>query len=207
MPSLRAQQSDLPRGLLRRFAPRNDSDNGRMTARGLLLVLALALPALLQGCGWEPLYADPQTGPADADLRSVKVAPIPERLGENLARALRQSFNPSNEPAEARYVLRVTPTITQLNLGISTQGVGTLGRTEITGNFQLNDLKTNTPILSGNSHVSASFDLVANGYANVVAMNDSQTRAIEELRRDLVTRLTVFFQRRAAETPPKPPKT
>ena len=30
---------------------------------------------VLAGCGWAPLYANRETGPADADLRAIKVSP------------------------------------------------------------------------------------------------------------------------------------
>ncbi|MBV9018252.1 MAG: hypothetical protein JO058_21585, partial [Alphaproteobacteria bacterium] len=54
-----------------------------------LLLLALAAAAGLPGCGWTPLYADLETGPADAELRAIKVSPIPERIGQRLALGLR----------------------------------------------------------------------------------------------------------------------
>ena len=54
------------------------------------------------------------------------------------------------------------------------------------------------------SHVAESFDILANEYANVVAENDARTRAVEELRRDIMIRLTLFLQRRAAEPAAKP---
>ena len=46
------------------------------------------------------------------------------------------------------------------------------------------------------------FDIVANYYSNVVADEDSRRRAAEEIRRDIVTQLTLFLQRRAAGAPP-----
>src|SRR5271165_623490 len=62
----------------------------------LALIVCLALP--LSGCGWERLYADPETGPASADLRAIKVLPISERIGQRLEMALRNSLNPRGEP-------------------------------------------------------------------------------------------------------------
>ncbi len=41
---------------------------------GWALALAGMLPIALAGCGWTPLYADRETGPADEELRAVKVA-------------------------------------------------------------------------------------------------------------------------------------
>jgi LPS-assembly lipoprotein len=172
--------------------------------RVLALALAAALSPLVAGCGWAPLYANPEAGPAAADLRAVKVLPISERIGQNLAVALRAAFNPSGEPTPQRYVLRVTLTVVKQNLGITTQGFGTLGRTEASAYFQLADLKTGRSIYTGTSHFNDSFDLLANGYSNVVAQNDSESRVVDELRDNVLDRLTAFFQRRAAAPPGRP---
>jgi LPS-assembly lipoprotein len=181
------------------------SDRPRHAAafgRALALAPALVLCALVAGCGWAPLYADPQTAPADADLRAIRVAPIHERIGQKLELALRRSMNPSGEPTPQRYLLQVTLQLYQANLGITTQGLGTLGRTDVYATFHLDDSKTGAQLLTGTSHANDSFDLEANGYSNVVAMEDSQTRVVEELRRDLLVRLTLFMQRREAAPPP-----
>ena len=61
--------------------------------------------------------------------------------------------------------------------------------------------RTGAPLLSASSHAVESFDIIANEYAAVVAEVDARTLAVEELRRDIVTQLTLFLQRRAAETP------
>ena len=57
-------------------------------------VAAISL-APLTGCGWAPLYADRAAGPADTELAAIKVAPIPERIGQSLALQLRQWLNPT----------------------------------------------------------------------------------------------------------------
>ncbi len=95
--------------------------------RGLGMALGLGLLSL-GGCGWAPLYADPEAGPADAELRAIKVAPIPERIGQNLAQALRQTLNPTGEPTPQRYLLRITLQTLRQDLGVQTQGFGTRGR-------------------------------------------------------------------------------
>jgi len=163
----------------------------------------MVLCTTLAGCGgWAPLYANPQTGPAAADLRAVEVAPIAERIGQNLELALRAAFNPDGVPTPKRYMLRVTLQVTKQNLGITTQGFGTLGRTDAYAHFTLADSKTGEQVFAGVSHFNDSFDLLANGYSNVVAQNDSEIRVVDALRDNLLTRLTVFFQHRAAKPPP-----
>jgi LPS-assembly lipoprotein len=169
-----------------------------MPRRRALLFSALGGLLALGGCGWEPLYADPETGPADADLRAVAVSPIKERIGQRLELALRRSLNPDGVPVPSRYLLRTTLQIVRADLGLQTQGIGTRERLDVVANFALSEPKTGAVLLAGTSHVAESFDIGANEYADIVAEDDARTRSVEELRRDIVTRLTTFFQRRAA---------
>jgi LPS-assembly lipoprotein len=88
------------------------------------------------------------------------------------------------------------------DLGVQSTGIGTRGKLDATATFILSDSKSSAALLSTTTHVAESFDIVANEYAALVAEDDARTRAVEELRRDMLTRLTLFFQRRAAETKP-----
>jgi LPS-assembly lipoprotein len=174
-----------------------------LLGRGLGMALALGL-AVLGGCGWAPLYADRETGPADEEVRTIRVAPISERIGQKLALALRQSLNPTGEPAPQRYLLRTTLQTGRQDLGVQTQGFGTRGRLDAYANFSLSDSTSGAQLLIGTSHVAESFDILANEYSNVVAEDDARTRVVEEMRRDIVTRLTLFLQRGVAERAVKP---
>src|SRR5260370_6841528 len=79
-----------------------------MTDRRTLLAFAAALSVALSGCGWAPLYADIEAGPASEELRTIRVDPIPERIGQRLEIALRNSLNPTGEPSTERYRLRTS---------------------------------------------------------------------------------------------------
>jgi LPS-assembly lipoprotein len=173
---------------------------GRRALVGQMLgiVLGLGLSGLA-GCGWAPLYADPETGPADEELRAIRVGSIPERIGQRLAMALRESLNPTGEAAKERYILRTTLQVVRLDLGVQTQGLGTRGRLDAYANFVLSDSDSGTQLLTGTSHASESFDILGNEYSNVVAEDDARVRTVEEMRRDIVSRLTLFLQRRVAE--------
>jgi len=172
----------------------------RRAFAGWSLGLVIGLGLLeLAGCGWAPLYADAATGPADEELRAIGVASIPERIGQRLVLALRESLNPTGQPTRQRYLLRTTLQVTRLDLGIQTQGLGTRGRLDAYANFSLNDSKSGTQLFGGTSHVAESFDILANEYSDVVAEDDARTRAVEEMRRDIVSRLTLFLQRGLAE--------
>jgi LPS-assembly lipoprotein len=158
-----------------------------------LLPLSLALPALA-GCGWEPLYADAQTGKSSADLRAIKVMPIPERVGQLLETGLRESFNPDEIPTKTRYNLSVTLRTALQDLGIQSQGLGTRGEVQANANYRLTEADTNNVLQTGTIGASDSFDIQANGYSTVVAQNDAKVRVVEEIRREIVARLTIFMQ-------------
>jgi len=163
----------------------------------------LGLPLALAGCAWTPLYAEVETAPGDIALAEIQVEPIPERIGQRLALALRRSFNPDGAPVRKRYVMRTTLQVLRQDLGVQSTGLGSRGKLDATVSFWLRDIKTGTALLANSVHTSESFDILANNYASVVAEEDARIRAVEELRRDIVTRLTLFLQRRAAEGGPK----
>lgn len=162
--------------------------------RLLAQLLPLAVPPLLAGCGWEPLYADSKTAEGTADLRAITVAPIPERLGQHLEMGLRNSFNPNGEPTKQLYRLAVTPTVSLQSLGIQSQGLGTRGEVQLQANFQLTEIAGGKQLLTGVVRAADSFDIQANGYSTVVAQEDAKVRVVEEVRREIVNRLTIFMQ-------------
>ncbi|MBV9828629.1 MAG: hypothetical protein JO001_23620 [Alphaproteobacteria bacterium] len=167
----------------------------RRTFAGVLL----GLPLGLAGCGWEPLNLTPEAGPAADELRAIHVAPIAERVGQRLAVGLRESFNPNGIPTPPRYTLRITLQIIRLDLGIQIQGLGTRGRVDIYATFTLTETATGAVITNGTSHAAESFDILANEYSNVVAEEDARNRCVDELRRDLLSRLIVVLQNRIAD--------
>jgi LPS-assembly lipoprotein len=171
----------------------------QMTGRRALVGAALGMLAvsLLAGCGWEPLYANRESGPVDAELRAIRVLPIPERIGQNLALALRNSLNPGGEPTPQHYLLRTTLQVARTDLGIQTQGFGTLGRVDAFATFSLGDLRSGTQLFAGNSHTAESFTINSNEYSDVVAEDDARNRAVEQMRGDIVNQLTLGLQRRA----------
>ncbi len=170
---------------------------GTRPGRRQLLRLAFGAPLLASGCGWEPLYADRQTGPADAELSAIRVAPIRERIGQRLETLLRNALNPTGAPTPARYELRTTLAVTRSALGIQTQGLATRGKIDGYATFALVDIHSGKALLNSTTHSFDSFDIEPNGYATVVAADDARRRVATELSSEIVARLTVFLQRRA----------
>ena len=175
-----------------------------MTTSRMLIALAAGAAQLLSGCGWTPLYADVDTEAASEELRAIKVDPIAERIGQRLEIALRNSLNPTGEPTPTRYRLNTTLATYLGNLGIQSQGLATLGQVDAYATFRLIDLQTGNVLLTNSIHVANSFDLSPNQYSTIVGEDDAGVRSVAELDQEIVTRLTLFMQRRMAEKSAKP---
>jgi LPS-assembly lipoprotein len=163
-----------------------------MTRRRFLA--ALGLPALAAGCGWQPLYANHETEPVNAQLRAIRVVPIMDRVGQRLEMALRNSLNPDNLPAQQTYALQVTMGTAMSDLGIQSQGLGTRGEVTISATYKLSEIASNKQVQTGTIRSNDSFDIQANGYSTVVAQDDAYTRCVEDIRREMIARLTLFLQ-------------
>jgi LPS-assembly lipoprotein len=172
--------------------------------RRALLALAVGLVLPLPGCGWEPLYADPQSGPASADLRAIQVMPIAERIGQRLEMELRNSLNPTGVPTAFRYSLHTTLVVALSDIGLQSQGTSTLGRLDVYAYYNLVDNRNGSSLLNNSLHVQNSFALNPNQYSTVVGEDDARIRSVAELSREMMTRLTLFMERRVAQNPPKP---
>ncbi len=167
-----------------------------MSSRRSALALFALFPLALSGCGWRPLYADPEIGPAAAELRAIHVEPIAERLGQHLEWKLRQALNPDGIPTSERFSLRTVLAVTRASLGIQSQGLATRGTLDVRARIMLLDLKTGKKLLTNTIHTENAFDVLANGYATEVAEEDADRRTAAELSRQIVTRLALFMERR-----------
>ena len=177
-----------------------------MRGAAILRWLAIALLLALDACGWTPLYADIETGPADEELRAVRVSPITERIGQRLELELRNSLNPEGIPTPQKYTLATTLQTVRSDLGVQSTGIGTRGKLDLNASYALIDTKSGARLFQNSAHVAESFDIVANEYASIVAEEDARNRAVEQLRRDMLTRLTLFLQRRVAKGAPPAPQ-
>ena len=167
----------------------------RAFARRAALASLVALTPPLAACGFHPLYAPPTASTTDPRLAAIQVAQIPERVGQRLTIALRDSFNPSGATVDPKYRLNVTLSTTRRDVAIRRDGTATRAEVAVNANYHLMDLGDGSIAMRGSARSVSSVDLVVNEYANLVAEEDARTRAAEDLALEIQTRCAAFFER------------
>ena len=154
----------------------------------------------LAGCGFHPLYAPPsqEQSAFDANLAAVTVDPIPDRIGQLLANSLRDSFNPGGGVSVSkRYGLAVVLTASRSEVGIRSDGTSSRVLYAVNARIVLRDLHDGHTLFQALTRSNTAFDnFVANEYATVVAEQDAQARAVQELSNEIRSRLAIYMRQR-----------
>jgi len=163
----------------------------RATAVTLLL---LALSA----CGFKPLYGTDKTGLSDpqAELATVQVSNIPDRLGQLVRNQLVDYLSPTGHASQKRYILKVGLSLSSEGIALARDESATRYNVQLTAHFNLTDLNTNKRIFEGQARSIAVYNVITSEYATLIARQDAERRAASDVADELRTRLSVFFSRR-----------
>jgi LPS-assembly lipoprotein len=161
---------------------------------GLLLAL-LAVATSLAGCGFHPLYAHHRESGMDADLATIKVNTIKDRLGQLLAISLRDELNPTGARAETRYTLDVQLDSVRHDVGLRPDGTASRSQIVLTAKFQLKDVQSRQTVLEGMTHAISAFDVLTDDYATIVAQHTAEERSLRDIDDDLRTRLQLYVSK------------
>ena len=169
----------------------------RRAARRATLGAALAggLGAVLAGCGFQPLYGHYRSKTYDASLASIKVAPIPERIGQMLANDLRNSFNPDGIEVQQRYTLQITLTSAYTDLTLRNDGTPSRRQFTAQAHFVLTQIGSKEPPFQGGSQSYYSYDIGEDPFTTVTQDKDALRRAADQLDEDIRNQVTAYFIR------------
>ena len=159
--------------------------------------VAVALALWLGACGFEPLYArDKASGTGAQDLLAqVRIAPIPDRIGQELHNLLRDRLNPRGQPRRPDYKLQITLSEQTEELGIRKDETATRANLKVFADFALFDARTNQELLSGRSRSFNSYNILESHFATLFSESDARSRALREISDEIRNRLAVYFTR------------
>ena len=158
--------------------------------------VAAALGLALAACGFEPLYGERGHGAETrAALADVRVAPIPDRLGQVVRNHLLDLLTPRGTPSEARY--RLTVSLRKVKEGLAFEQDESVTRFDvtITADYELVEIAGGDTIAKGAARSIASYNVVRSDFANTAAERDAELRLARELSDEIALRLAVAFGR------------
>jgi len=165
--------------------------------RRLLYILFMMITAsLLNGCGFEPLYA---TGPSAANvpdaLKQITVLPLSDRTGQLLQTALQRRLNAGGDlGAATRYDLDIALRQTVQGFGIRGDAAPTRQRVRTVADYQLIDRENEEEVFAGTAVADTTFDIVESEYATFVAEETAAERNTQIISERILSRLALYFR-------------
>lgn len=151
---------------------------------------------LLYACGFEPLYGERDESAISPAFGSIAVAPIEDRVGQQVRNRLLDLLTPKGTPNRPAYRLVVdlergtTPLLIQLD------NTATRFNLSLNAAFSLVDVSTGETVYGDHARSIAGFNLTESEFATVAAERNAEDRAAREVSDHIVLLLAVYFDRR-----------
>ncbi len=159
------------------------------------LLIVAACSATLIGCGFRPLHSK-DSGAAAAGLAKIRIAPIADRVGQQLHNLLLDKLTPLGPPAVPRYVLRVKLSESLQNLAVRKDDVATRANLVMRASFTLVSADDDTALLTNIAISANSYNILRQEFATLSAENDARARAVRELSDAIRTQVAIYLSRK-----------
>ncbi len=161
------------------------------TFAGVLVLMAFALSA----CGFQPLYSRPHEGALSTaeHMATVRIAPLPDRIGQQLHNLLRDRLNPQGQPRNPAYELKIDLVESRQELSIRKDETATRANLIISAQFTLHEVEAAQEVLLGLATSTNSYNILTSQFATTYAELDARKRGLREISDDIRTRLSIYF--------------
>ena len=154
-------------------------------------IIAVILSLLLAACGFKPLYeAGGSSEVMQAQLASVEVGPIPDRLGQVMRNRLVSRLNAGSRP---EYRLDVALNQSSETFGVRPDTATTQEQLTIVATIRLVALDQDEIVIEDDLRARTSFDVVLSDFATVSQREDSAQRLVLDLAERIHRRLALHF--------------
>ena len=161
------------------------------------LLLLLAIPLLLTGCGLRPVYGGGTQGAVAQALGNVDVAPIEGRGGWLVRNALNDRLGAMSGGSGPHYRLVVKLDDQITGFGLRADAAVTRERRTLRARYQLIDEATGAQILDDTAGSDAGIDVTSSEYATIAAEDTALERLSQTVADQIVTRLALFSRKAA----------
>lgn len=167
-----------------------------------LAPLAFVLLLTVSACGFKPMYGGGEDGrPSVAEqMAAIRIAPLPDRIGQQMHNLLRDRLNPYGQPDDPAYMLKVEINESRRNLGVRKDETATRANLILSATFSLNGIKGKEALLLGKATSINSFNILTNQFATSFSESHARERALREISDTIRTRLGIYFSNLPEET-------
>tara|TARA_S200000501_G_scaffold292610_1_gene278040 strand:- start:1116 stop:1634 length:519 start_codon:yes stop_codon:yes gene_type:complete len=161
-----------------------------------LTVSLISLTLFIGGCGFQPLY---QHNTAShnilKELSLIRIAPIEDRIGQQLRNFLQDDITPRGKPTNPSYELIVKMNKTRRDLVLLQDATSTFAKISLHASYNLTNFNTGATLTSGNVTAKTGFTITQSEYANIHAETEAASRASREISYDITRQLALFLKK------------
>lgn len=169
--------------------------------RTILYTLLALAPLTLSACGMKPVYGTyAQNKDARAQMATIRINNIPDRIGQNLRNNLIDSLYIHGYPAaDSPYFLNIATIIErEQRLGIAKDASTTRAQIRLNTVMTLTDTTTKKNLFSRRLLAVASYNNLPSQYTTEVAKAAAREDATRELSNQILNALELYFSNPAA---------
>jgi LPS-assembly lipoprotein len=166
--------------------------------------VALATLLALAGCGFQPLYGERPTGPAEENLARISIGVIADRTGQILRNELGTRLDPNNLGLDPLHSLRVSLSESISNVALRRDTSATRANLTLTASYSLWPNGANEPLYSGTVRSVKSYDILSteNEFGTLTARDEARRRAARDIADQIALRLALALDHAARTNRP-----
>ena len=147
-----------------------------------LAISLILLNFFIGGCGFQPLYKhDTTSHNILKELSLIRIAPIEDRIGQQLRNFLQDDITPKGRPTNPSYELIVKMNKTRRDLVLLQDATSTFAKISLHASYTLTNFTTGATLTSGNVTAKTGFTITQSEYANIRAEPEAASRTSREI--------------------------
>ncbi|MHA1599971.1 MAG: LPS assembly lipoprotein LptE [Alphaproteobacteria bacterium] len=149
----------------------------------------------LSACGFQPLYNHPQGGSLSTaeHMATVRIALLPDRIGQQLHNLLRDRLNPQGQPRKPAFDLKIELVESLQELSIRKDETARRANLIVSARFLLQETGSEEIVLRGVATSTNSYNILSSQFATTNSELNARKRGLREISDDIRTRLGIYF--------------
>lgn len=166
----------------------------------LIKIILMAAILSIAGCGFSPVYGthniNAHESNANASLKQIRIAPLPDRSGQYLRNALIDRFYTDGYPINPIYLLKIEALKEyKTAFDITVESEATRYQLKISTALSLLDTRTEQNLLQRNLYATSSYNVLESEFSTRVSEQNAREAILNDLARQIEQQITLYLNR------------